>query len=74
MVAETHSRNAAIVPLRLDWNLRTAARGIIPLDKHVSPGSVVDLGRAANAAVDVGYQARRHLRAILIELRSCGSA
>ena len=55
-----------------------ACPGLLPgalfqIDKHVSPCSVVGQGRAANAAVDVGYPARRHLRAILIELRSCGS-
>ena len=52
-----------------DGSPRALARGIFQIEKHVSPCSVVGLVRAANAAVDVGYPARPHLRAILIELR-----
>ncbi len=40
--------------------------------KILSTGSVVGYGRAAYAAVGVSYLRQGHLKAILIEQRSCG--
>ena len=41
-------------------------------EKLLSPGSVIGQGRAAYAAVSVGYLRQGFLQVVLIKQRSCG--